>query len=178
MTARWAFALLLLAPQDPPQDLRSGLLAEYFELPAELEDFPAIPADRKPALRRIEPLVNYDSTEAGFGGTPFSDRFFARWTGVLRVAAEGKYTFYTESDDGSRFFVGDTKVVDNGGLHAMEEKSGEIDLKAGDHPVRLELFENIGTAGCRLSWEGPGLAKAVIPEKSLFHRKDKHLDKE
>ena len=177
MIARFFLAAALLALQAPP-DLRGGLIAEFFELEGEVEDFPALPVDRKPALRRVEPTVNYESTEAAFAGTPFSDRFFARWVGILRVPADGKYTFFTESDDGSRFFVGDVKVVDNGGLHAMEEKSGEMELKAGDHVVRLELFENIGTAGCRLSWEGPGLPKAVIPEKVLFHKKDKDLDKD
>src|SRR5687768_17787765 len=147
---RLAVALTLLLPQEPAADLRPGLLGEFFDLQGEVEDFPSLTADKKPALRRIDSLINFDSTEAAFGGTALTDKFFVRWTGVVRVAIEGKYTFYTESDDGSRFYVGDMKVVDNGGLHAMEEKSGEIELKPGDHPIRLELFDNEGEAGCRL----------------------------
>lgn len=168
---------LLLLPQQAAE-LRPGLLGEYFELQGDVDDFPVLDAERKPVLRRIDPFISFDPTEAGFGGSALTDRFYVRWTGVLRVTIDGKYTFFTESDDGSRFFVGDMKVVDNGGLHPMEEKSGEIELKPGDHPVRLEHFENSGEAGCRLSWEGPGIAKAVIPEKVLFHKKDKDLDKE
>ena len=175
---RLAMVLALLLPQEQAVDIRPGLLGEFFELQGEVEDFPTLPTDKKPALRRIDAMVNFDSTEAGFGGTGLTDKFFVRWTGVLRVAIEGKYTFYTESDDGSRFYVGDMKVVDNGGLHTMEEKSGEIELKPGDHAIRLELFDNQGAAGCRLSWEGPGIAKAVIPDKVLFHKKDKDLDKD
>ncbi|HEX7900066.1 MAG TPA: PA14 domain-containing protein [Planctomycetota bacterium] len=175
---RLALVLTLLLPQEPAADFRPGLIGEFFELQGEVEDFPTLTADKKPALRRIDTQVNFETTEAAFGGTGLTDKFYVRWTGVLRVAIEGKYTIYTESDDGSRFFVGDTKVVDNGGLHTMEEKSGEIELKPGDHPIRLELFDNQGAAGCRLSWEGPGIAKAVIPDKVLFHKKDKDLDKD
>ena len=169
--------LALLCLQDKAE-LKPGLLAEFFELQGEIEDFPVLTPDRKPALRRLDFRVDYESTEAAFAGTALTDRFFVRWTGVLRVSVEGKYTLYTESDDGSRLYVGDTKVVDNGGLHPMEEKSGDIELKPGDHPVRLELFDNVGQAGCRLSWEGPGIAKAIIPDKALLHPKDKDLDKE
>jgi hypothetical protein len=170
--------LLIPFPQEAAAELKPGLLGEFFELQGEVEDFPASTSDKKPTLRRIDSLVNFDATEAAFGGTGLTDKFFARWTGVLRIAVEGKYTLYTESDDGSRFYVSDVKVVDNGGLHAMEEKSGEIDLKPGDHPIRLELFDNVGPTGCRLSWEGPGIAKAIIPDKVLFHKKDKELDKD
>src|SRR5687768_55782 len=107
--------LLAPLPQEAA-DLKPGLLGEFFELQGEVEDFPALAADKKPALRRIDSLINFDTTEAAFGGTTLTDKFFVRWTGILRVAVEGKFTFYTESDDGSRFYVGDTKVVDNGGL--------------------------------------------------------------
>lgn len=179
MTRAGFWAVLALLPQaQPAPELRPGLLGEFFELQGDVEDFPSLPVDKKPTLRRIDAFISFDSTEAAFGGSGLTDRFFVRWTGVVRVPVEGKYTFFTESDDGSRFFVGDMKVVDNGGLHPMEEKSGEIELKPGDHPIRLELFDNVGEAGCRLSWEGPGIAKAVIPEKVLFHKKDKELDKD
>ena len=171
-----AALLLLLLPQGG-EDLRSGLLAEFYEMGSGLEDFPTLPADRKPNLRRIDARVDYESGEGGFGGAPMTDAFYVRWTGVLRVAAAGKYVFYTESDDGSRLSVNGTVVVDNGGLHPMEERSGELELKAGDHALKLEMFENGGQAGCRLSWEGPGTAKEIVPAKVLLHRKDEDLDK-
>ena len=169
-------ALLAMGAQDGTE-LCPGLVAEYFEIGTGIEDFPVLAPDRKPSLRRVEPQVNVESTEGTFAGTGLSDCFYVRWTGVVRIPATGKYTFYAESDDGSRVFVGETKVIDNNGLHPMEEKSGELDLKAGDHPIRVEMFENVGGAGCRISWEGPGLAKEIIPAKAFFHLKDKDLDR-
>jgi len=68
--------------------------------------------------------------------------------------------------------------VDNGVLHAMEEKSGEIELEAGDVEIKLELFENEGDVGLKLLWEGPDLSKRIIPPEALFHKKDRDLDKD
>ncbi len=60
----------------------------------------------------------------------------------------------------------------------MEEKSGEIELKAGDVEIKLDLFENEGEVGLKLSWEGPGMSKEIIPASALFHKKDPDLDKD
>jgi hypothetical protein len=169
-----AALFLLFAPQD---EIRPGLIVEFFDMGKPLEDFPVLDPERKPALRRIDPQVNHDSTAEEFAKSGLTDHFYARWQGLLRVPKDAKYTFYTESDDGSRLWVDDKLVVENGGLHGMEEKSGEIDLKAGDHPLKIDLFENEGDAGLRVSWEAEGMPKDLIPEKALFHRKDKDLDK-
>lgn len=166
--------LLALSPQD---DLKLGLIVEFFDMEKAIEDFPVLDPEKKPVLRRIDPQVNYDSTAEEFGKSGLSEHFYARWSGLLRVPKDAKYTFYTESDDGSRLWVNDKLVVENGGLHGMEEKSGELELKAGDHPLKIDLFENEGDAGCKVSWEAEGMPKEIIPEKALFHRKDKELDK-
>jgi len=162
----------------PAQDeLAAGLIAEFYDLGTATEDFPVLAADRKPAVRRIDKHVNYESTTERFAGTELSDYFYVRWTGLVRVPKDGKYTFFTESDDGSRLWIDDKQIVDNGGLHAMEEKSGEMTLKAGDYAIRIDVFDNAGPAGCKVSWEADGMAKEIIPEKAFFHKKDKELDK-
>ncbi len=167
----------LLAAGAVQDELRAGLIAEFFDLGKAVEDFPVIDPERKPALRRIDAQVSYDSTPEAFAESGLSDHFYVRWTGILRVPRDAKYVLYTESDDGSRLWVGDKLVVENGGLHGMEEKSGEIELRAGDHPVKIDLFENEGDVGCRVSWEAEGMPKEIIPAKAFFHRKDKDLDK-
>ena len=57
-----------------------------------------------------------------------ADRFALRFTGSLQVPRSGKYTFYTNSDDGSRLYIGGKLVVNNDGLHGMVEKSGVIEI--------------------------------------------------
>ncbi len=176
MTLIWAIASISLAGafQD---ELKPCLIGEYFTLEGEVQDFPAIAADRKPAVRRLDKQINWDSSSEKFAGTDLDQHFYVRWTGLIRVPKDAAYTFYLESDDGSRLSVAGKQIVENGGLHAMEEKSGEIELKAGDHEVKVDLFENEGDVGIKLSWEAPGLAKEIVPDSAFFHRKDKDLDK-
>ena len=174
-----AFALGSIAWGRPrPQDeLKAGLIGEYFGFDGELQDFPKVDAEKKPAVRRVDAQLNWEATAEKFAGTNLEDHFYVRWTGVIRVPKDAKYTLYTESDDGSRLWIDGKQVVDNGGLHAMEEKSGEVDLKSGDHEFKVDLFENDGEVGLKVSWEAPGMAKEIIPAKALFHKKDKDLDK-
>jgi hypothetical protein len=168
-----AFSLLPLgrvaiAAED---ELEPGLVSEIFNMGEEVNDFPEL-KDKKPAKKLVVKTIDVD---AGDGEWPdsggLSDQFAVRWTGVLKVEKDGKYKFYTESDDGSRLFVDGKQVVDNGGLHAAEEKDGEVELKAGDHEIKVEFFENGGQASCKMSWEPAGGAKEIVPAKVLFHKK-------
>lgn len=177
MTWMWVF-LAFGEGAGPTQDgLKPGLVGEWFQLDDAIEDFPNVEG-KKPKLRRIDKVIDWDATGDEFAGSGMSEHFYVRWTGVLRVPKSGKYIFYTESDDGSRLWVKGKKVVDNGGLHAMEEKSGEIELEEGDVEIKLDLFENEGDVGLKLFWEGPGISKQIVPAGSLFHKKDKDLDKD
>lgn len=87
--------------------------------------------------------------------------------GALEVPADGEYTFWVGSDDGSRLFLGDVCVVDNDGAHSMSTKSGEIELAAGLHPLRLTYFEQGGGEGLDVTWAGPGFGRSPIPDVAL-----------
>ena len=68
-----------------------------------------------------------------------------KFTGFVKVPAEGLYTFYTKSDDGSRLYLGDRLVVDNDGLHSAAEITGMIRLAAGLHPITITYFQALAT---------------------------------
>ena len=158
--------------EDARAVLEAGLQADYYDMSPGLNDFPAIPADKKPKVSRVEKEINYDSVNENFGGTGLSLHFYVRWTGVLRIPKDGKYVLYTLSDDGSRVILDGARVVDSPGLHGMEEKDSEIlSLKAGDHEIEIQYFQNEGAAGCKLLWSSNELEKAVIPASALFHKK-------
>src|ERR1041385_3000159 len=91
-----------------------------------------------------------------------------RFTGVIQLPADGAYTFYTSSDDGSILYVGAQKVVDNDGIHATAEKKGTLTLKAGEHPIAVNYFNGGNEAVLKVSYEGPGLTKQKIPSSVLF----------
>ena len=161
-------ANLSIAAEEPSP----GLNGEYFDLgSSSVEDFPTIPADKKPTLKRVDKDLNFRSTTMTFPGTKLQSHFAIRWTGKIKIPKDGKYTFFLESDDGSRLFIDGKQVVENGGLHEMQESSGNVELKAGDHELKVDYYENEndGGAGCVLSWKTASLAKEVVPAKALFH---------
>jgi hypothetical protein len=50
----------------------------------------------------------------------------------------------------------------------MVEKSGTVTLTAGYHAIRLEYYENTLGASLIFSWQGPGIAKQVVPASALL----------
>jgi len=150
--------------------LPSGLIGKYYQMPTELEDFPIIPSGQKPTVERVDSQINFASTLEAFPGTKLMDNFYVHWAGVIRIPKDGSYTFFLESDDGSRLFIDGIPVVDHGGLHDMTENSGRTELKAGDHVIKVEFFEAAEDAGCIMSWEPSGKSKEVVPASVLFHK--------
>ncbi len=152
--------------------MKPGLVGEYFDMAGTVEDFPALAADKKPTIKKVDKQINIESTDENFNGTNLSQHFFVRWTGAIKIEKAGKYKFHLESDDGSRLFIGGKKVVDNPGLHGLDKKDGEIELAADTYEIRVEYFQNEGGAGCKLGWSTDGVAEEIVPEKVLWHKAD------
>lgn len=146
-----------------------GLVGQYFQLSDSLSEMPEIPKGQKPDLQRVDRQINFPSTQGAWTGTPFEDNFYVRWTGRVRILKAGTYTFFLNSDDGSRLLIDGRQIVLNGGTHDMIEIPGTIDLTAGDHEILVEYFESELDSGCILSWQGPEVRKQIVPPEVLFH---------
>ncbi|AKD56212.1 glycoside hydrolase [Spirosoma radiotolerans] len=96
------------------------------------------------------------------------DNFALRYTGYVKIPADGVYTFYTNSDDGSKLLIGSTEVVNNDGGHVVQERSGTIGLKAGLHALTIVYFEGGGDQALTVSYSGTNLSKQVIPDASFM----------
>jgi hypothetical protein len=122
-----------------------------------------------PALIQTNSLIDFNWGEGSPGKGLPADNFSVRWTGSVRIPRDGKFTFYTASDDGNRLWVDDQLVIDNWTDHGETENQGQIDLW-GERPhfIRLEYYEKTGAAAARLLWAGPGFEKQVIPTQRLF----------
>jgi len=98
------------------------------------------------------------------------DRHYALvFFGYLEVPADGVYTFFLVSDDGSRLFIGDIEVVDNDGRHGTKEERGQIILRTGRHPVRVEYFQGRGFQDLKLDYQGPGMDRQPVPASAFSH---------
>ena len=97
-----------------------------------------------------------------------SEQYAIQFKGYINVPADGTYTFYTNSDDGSKLYIGNTEVVNNDGGHPMVEKSGTIGLKAGTHALTIPFFQGAGGQGMVVSYAGPTSGKQVIPASAYY----------
>ena len=97
-----------------------------------------------------------------------SDYFGFKFEGYVDIKTSGRYTFYTSSDDGSALYIDGVRVVNNDGLHPVEERSGSKDLSQGKHAIKVVFFEKTIGEKLTVQYAGPGLSKRVIPDNVLF----------
>ncbi len=121
-------------------------------------------------MERLDPTVDFSWGEGSpEPGVVNVDNFKVRWTGEVEIPSTGTYTFYTMTDDGIRLWVNDVLVLENWTDHGGTLDSGDINLEGGQrYPIKLEWYENGGGAICQLSWEGPQIARQIIPSSYLW----------
>ena len=96
--------------------------------------------------------------------------FALRLRGLIEVPADGTYTFYLTSDDGSVLKLHGETVVNNDGLHAPTTREGQVILKAGKHPIEVTFFQVGGARRLRLGYAGPGIEPTEVPAKAYTHQ--------
>jgi hypothetical protein len=113
-----------------------------------------------PALVRNDLLITPNN--------PLREPFSILWRGKLAVPASGLYTIGTRSDDGSFVFIDGQLVVDNGGSHGAQDRSGQIMLEQGFHDIEVRYNELGGSREMQLWWQPPGQGRAIIDSAYLF----------
>ncbi len=151
---------------DAPTSLQTRFDAAFYELsnPSVLPDFSTL----TPYKTKVLTWLNYASTNGNWYGSERQDNVGAVYRGLIYVPQDDVYTFYTESDDGSKLYINGVEVVDNDGLHGMQERSGSIGLFAGYHQFRVEFFERTGGAGLIVSIKGGPYWKQPISYYNYF----------
>ena len=91
------------------------------------------------------------------------------FTGTLKVPADGEYTFYLDSDDGSRLTIEGKPVIEYDGIHGEgSEQTAKMTLKAGRTPIRVDYFQGpTGESGLSVAWSGPDLKRRSLSVNKL-----------
>jgi glucose/arabinose dehydrogenase len=140
-------------------DLGVGLRGEYFDN----IDFTTS------RLTRTDATVNFNWGSGSPNTAIAPDTFSVRWTGRVQPRFSETYTFFTNSDDGTRLWVNNQLVINNWIDQAATERSGTITLEAGRlYDIRLEYYERGGAASSRLSWASRSQTKEIIPQSRLY----------
>lgn len=122
-----------LPAADPDGTLSEGLLVRWFDF----EGSCCADIDKAPLKENfISSGVGIPENVVGNIGLVFD--------GYIEIPADGIYSFYTYSDDGSTLRVGGRLAVDNDGLHSRTERSGQVALRRGMHPIEIRYFDTNG----------------------------------
>lgn len=136
---------------------QAGLKFDYFQ-----PDPPNVAIETleklQPAASGIVPQVTLEVPNR-----PRAEHYALRLTGSLAVPADGAYTFYLASDDGSRLYVNHQLLINHDGPHGMTDKVGKVELKTGRVPIVVTYYNATGGFGLDLQWSGPGVARQSIP---------------
>lgn len=94
------------------------------------------------------------------------EQFGVRFTGFIYVPQNKVGTsinFYLRSDDGSRLWLDSDRVINMWQDQTMTEGSVSYTFNsAGWHPIVVEYYDQGGTNGCELKWDGLG-SKDYVP---------------
>lgn len=89
-----------------------------------------------------------------------------KFSGYIFIPETGNYTFSTLSDDGSKLFIDDELIVDNDGIHWMNEAFGAVKLEKGFHKINISYFDLTGgtTLNCFIQKEGQKKEEISAPQ--------------
>ncbi len=119
--------------------------------------------------------------DAGFPDVPGLLEWFALNTKTqVVIPQDGNYTFYLNSDDGSRLYIDGALVIDNDGQHQAQspdpqdspnsgQKEATIYLAKGNHDLRLDYFQGPKyRIALELKWKKPGSNEIVYVPRMNF----------
>ena len=145
--------------------LEPGVSVKIYDIGMDMRELPGIVAGELPNVHEVRATIDYGTDD--FAG--HQDRFVVHADAVLRITEPGDYVFRLMSDDGSVLWLDGEEVIHHDGLHAPTPKDATIELAAGDHTLRIEMFEQTSGQALRLHWRPPGASGFVpVPAEVLF----------
>lgn len=123
--------------------LPAGLTGQIYAIKENSDELPNFKK-----LKSIGTIYTYSLAVAprdfleGFPGIPERFEWFAiDYTGRFWITDPGEYVFILTSDDGSKLYIDDKRVIDNDKLHAPLTMENKVKLKAGAHSIRVSYFQ-------------------------------------
>ncbi|MDD5673747.1 MAG: PA14 domain-containing protein [Chitinivibrionales bacterium] len=151
-----------LRPPDPTGQLEQGLNYKYYE-----GSWTALPDFATLAPVKSDTCASFDLSEISHGASNFG----LVYTGFISILLDGDYTFYVNSRDGGKLFIGDSLIVNNDGVRSGAlEKGGSIGLAAGMHRIMVAYFNATPPPALLVSYACAsfGIAKQAVAAGALY----------
>ena len=102
-----------------------------------------------PIAYRYEPVIDFDWGQSGRLPRIGSDRFSARYRGVLDLPV-GRWRISLRADDGVRLLLDGRLLIDNWRDQPATANAAVVDLVGRQHDLVVEYYERGGSAVCQL----------------------------
>lgn len=117
----------------------------------------------------IDSTINFDWGNNSPNTYVGNDNFSVRWSGYIQPRTSGTYTFFINSDNGRRVWINDQLIIDKWISDYGIEYTGSITLNANQlYTIKVEYFEEAGTASCKLEWMSNVQPREVVPKSQLY----------
>ena len=82
------------------------------------------------------------------------EKFSQKYIGIFKPNKTSLYKFKLRSDDASYLYIDGNRIINNGGLHSMREKSGELNVNANqEYKIEIYFGEYTGAEGLEFSYK-------------------------
>lgn len=136
----------------------AGLQYEYYE-----QSFTELPV-----FDRLTPTATGVSDDVTLAVAKRQSDYAIRFRGFITIPEQG-YKFYTYSKDGSRLYIDDKLIIENGGVHTLQEVGLITKIPAGTYPFEVQYFNTTGAGELVAKWKTPGMVKGPIPPSAFTH---------
>lgn len=136
-------------------------------------------ATATPTTFGTNPATSVQTTTISEASSNDGESFSCQWLGYFLPSTTETYTFFTTSDDASYVWVGSNAItgfttanaiVNNGGLHAAQERSGTISLTSGVYyPIRIQFGESTGGDIMTFNYSTPTITKTTDVTNRVFY---------
>ncbi len=124
---------------------QQGLKAEYFN---------NITLEGKPALERVDPVIDFRWTLFSPDHATINYDFYsARWTGQVTAPATGQFEIGIKGDDGYRLYINNELHIDNWQKQTFRQLTKPYRfVKGKTYDLRLEFYETTGNVNLKMIW--------------------------
>jgi hypothetical protein len=136
-------------------------------------------ATATPTTYGTNPATSVQTTAISEAASNDGSNFSCEWLGYFLPNTTETYTFFTSSDDASYVWVGSNAItgfttanaiVNNGGAHGNQERSGTISLTAGVYyPIRIQFGEQGGGDVLTFNYSTPTIPKTTDVTGRVFY---------
>ena len=103
------------------------------------------------------------------------NHFAALFETTLSVKSTEEYTFKVTTDDGSRFFIDDSLLIENDGAHRPIRKVTSVTLEKGKHDIRIEFFDFDKAQTRHFVYSTPTIAERPFNDRILKEQDALHV---